>query len=411
MDKLTIRDVALQNKRVLIRVDFNVPLDGNGCITDDTRIRRSLPTIRYVLEHGGKAILMSHLGRPRGKRVPEMSLRPVADRLAELLEREVSLAEDCVGEVVEGRVSAMKGGSVLLLENLRFHREETDNDPGFAGKLASLGDVYVNDAFGTAHRAHASTAGITEHVAVAAAGFLMEKEIEYLGLAVGDPRRPFLAVLGGAKVSGKLEVVQNLLGRVDGLLIGGGMACTFLKARGLEIGESLVEDDLLDVAREAMAEAEKRDIPFLLPVDGVVAERIEAGAPTRVVPVEGIPPGWRMLDIGPETAKVFGGKLAGAGTVIWNGPMGVFEIPDFAAGTEAVARALAEIESATTIVGGGDSVAAVNRLGLVEKLSHVSTGGGASLEFLEGKVLPGIAALDEGLGTTDQGLASTEIEK
>jgi 3-phosphoglycerate kinase len=395
MKKLTIRDVDLADKRVLVRVDFNVPLDEAGAITDDTRIRRSLPTIRHILEKGGKAVLMSHLGRPKGKRVPEMSLKPVALRLGELLGQKVLLAEDCVGKTAESAVREMKPGGVVLLENLRFHKEETDNDGEFARQLSTLGDVYVNDAFGTAHRAHASTAGITDHVPVAAAGFLMEKEIEFLGQAVGDPKRPFFAILGGAKVSGKLEVVQNLLGRVDGLLIGGCMACTFLKARGLEIGDSLVEEDLLDVARETMAEAEKRRVTFLLPVDGVITQEIEAGTEKKTVSVEEIPAGWRMVDIGPETAKKFSGSLAGAGTVVWNGPMGVFEIPDFAAGTEAIARTLAELPGATTIVGGGDSVAAVNRLGLEEKLSHVSTGGGASLEFLEGKTLPGIAALSD----------------
>jgi 3-phosphoglycerate kinase len=395
MKKLTIRDVDFADKRVLVRVDFNVPLDEAGTITDDTRIRRSLPTIQHILEKGGKAVLMSHLGRPKGKKVPEMSLKPVALRLGELLGQEVLLAEDCVGKAAESAVGGMDPGSVVLLENLRFHKEETDNDGEFARQLSTLGDVYVNDAFGTAHRAHASTAGITDHIPVAVAGFLMEKEIEFLGQAVGDPKRPFFAILGGAKVSGKLEVVQNLLGRVDGLLIGGGMACTFLKARGLEIGDSLVEEDLLDVARETMAEAEKRKVSFLLPVDGVITREIEAGTEKRMVSVEEIPAGWRMVDIGPETAKRFSESLGDAGTVVWNGPMGVFEIPDFAAGTEAIARTLAELRGATTIIGGGDSVAAVNRLGLEEKLSHVSTGGGASLEFLEGKTLPGIAALSD----------------
>ncbi len=390
-----MRDVELKGKRVLVRVDFNVPLDEGGAVTDDTRIRRSLPTIRHILDGGGKAILMSHLGRPRGKRVPEFSLKPVADRLSNLLGMPVPLADDCVGDAVERYIAEMANGSALLLENLRFHAEEEANDEAFAGQLASLGDVFVNDAFGTAHRAHASTAGVTRFVSMAVAGFLMEKEIEYLGQALTRPKRPFLAILGGAKISGKLEVVQNLLDRVDVLVIGGGMACTFLKARGLEVGDSLVEDDLVDVAREAMDAAERKGISFLLPVDAVIAEKKEAGAPGRVVPVEEIPPGWRMLDIGPETAKQFSEAISGAMTVVWNGPMGVFEIAGFSEGTEAVAKAVAGLTGRTTIVGGGDSVAAVNRLGLESRMSHVSTGGGASLELLEGKTLPGIAALTE----------------
>jgi len=394
-EKRTVRDVDLRAKRALVRVDFNVPLDEKGRITDDTRIRRSLPTIRYILDAGGSVVLMSHLGRPKGRRVPELSLRPVAERLGRYLDRRVVLADDCVGEGVEQQVSGMKPGDVLLLENLRFHAEEEANDTDFARRLARLGDVFVNDAFGTAHRAHASTAGIAAHVPVAVAGLLMEKEIRYLGAALAHPERPFLAVLGGAKVSGKLEVVRNLLPRVDGLLVGGGMAGTFLKARGLEIGDTLLEEGLVEVARETMAEAEGRDVPFVLPTDAVVAERVEAGAATRVTPAGEIPGGWRMVDIGPETRERFAGKVRTARTVVWNGPMGVFEIPDFAAGTQALARALAEAgkAGATTIVGGGDSVAAVSQLGLEESISHVSTGGGASLEFLEGKSLPGIAVL------------------
>lgn len=393
--KKTVSEVDLDGKRVLVRVDFNVPLDDSGRITDDTRIERALPTIKFILGRGGKAILMSHLGRPKGRRVPGLSLAPVAERLGEYLPGPVPLAGDCIGEAVERQVSRMQTGSALLLENLRFHPEEEANDDGFARRLASLGDVYVNDAFGTAHRAHASTAGVAKHLPLAVAGLLMEKEIRFLGGALANPRRPFLAVLGGAKVTGKLQVVRNLLNRVGGLLIGGGMACTFLKARGLELGDSLVEEDLLEVARETMDEAGRRNVLFMLPVDAVIAERLEEGAASRVVPVEEIPPGWRMVDIGPETAMQFGEKVAEAQTVVWNGPMGVFEIPSFSAGTEAVARALAEATDggATTIVGGGDSVAAVTRLGMESRISHVSTGGGASLEFLEGKALPGIEVL------------------
>jgi len=393
--KMTLRDVDLTGRRVLVRLDLNVPLDKSGTIADDTRIRRSLPTIRYILDAGGKAVLMSHLGRPKGTRAAEFTLRPVADRLGDLLSTAVPLAEDCVGEEVEKRVAGMANGDVLLLENLRFHPEEETNDDGFARRLASLGDVYVNDAFGTAHRAHASTAGVTAFLPIAVAGFLMEKEIEYLGRALGTPKRPFLAILGGAKVSGKLEVVQNLLDRVDALLVGGGMACTFLKARGLDVGASLVEEDLVDVARETQEDAERKGIAMLLPVDAVIAEKVEAGAVQKRVPVGNIPPGWRMLDIGPETVKIFSEAIVGAMTVVWNGPMRVFEIPGFSDGTEAVAKAMASLEGRTSIVGGGDSVAAVNRLGLESRMSHVSTGGGASLEFLEGKVLPGIAALKD----------------
>jgi phosphoglycerate kinase len=395
MAKMTVRDVDLKDKRVLVRVDFNVPLDKSGKITDDTRIRASLPTIRYIREQGGKAILMSHLGRPKGKRAPEFSLKPVGERLGELLGIPVPLAADCVGKEVEDQASNLKPGGVLLLENLRFHPEEEANDPAFAKRLASLGDVYVNDAFGTAHRAHASTAGVTAFVPVSVAGFLMEKEIQYLSGALESPKRPFLAILGGAKVSGKLEVVQNLLGRVDVLVIGGGMACTFLKSQGLEVGESLVEDDLLDVARETLEDAGRKGISLLLPVDAVIAEKVEAGAPTKVVSVDAIPPGWRMLDIGPKTIGRFEEAVSGAMTVVWNGPMGVFEIADFSKGTEAVAKAVAALSGRTTIVGGGDSVAAVNRMGLESRISHVSTGGGASLEFLEGKTLPGVEALSE----------------
>jgi phosphoglycerate kinase len=395
MRKMTLRDVDPEGKRVLVRVDFNVPLDPGGKIADDTRIQAALPTIRSLIQKGARTILMSHLGRPKGKRRAEDSLAPVAKRLSELLGRPVPLAEDCVGEPAEKLVAGMKPGDVVLLENLRFHAEEEANDPAFARRLAALGDLYVNDAFGTAHRAHASTAGVPGLLKTAVAGLLMEKELEYLGRALTDPKRPFYAVLGGAKVSGKLQVIEHLLGRVDGLWIGGGMACTFLKARGLEVGDSLVEPDLIETARRTMEAARTRGVGLHLPVDGVIVEKVEAGAPSRVVAVEAIPPGWRMVDIGPRTSEAFARDLADAGTVVWNGPMGVFEIDAFARGTEAVARALAEAgaRGTVTVVGGGDSAAAVARLGLESRMSHVSTGGGASLEFLEGRELPGVAAL------------------
>ena len=387
--KKTVRDIEVEAKRVLVRVDFNVPLAG-GRVTDDTRIRAALPTINYLLDHRAKVILMSHLGRPKGKVVGELRLDPVAERLAELLDRPVRKLDDCIGPEVEAAVAEMQPGDVILLENTRFHPEERANDPAFARKLASLADVFVNDAFGAAHRAHASTVGVAEYLP-SVAGFLMEKEIAVLGQALAAPEHPFVAILGGAKISSKIGVIDNLLTKVDGLLIGGGMANTFLKAQGHEVGQSLVEDDSLDVARETLERAGKK---LTLPVDAVVADRFDAEADSKVVPVDQVPNDWLILDIGPGTVELFKRELAGARTVVWNGPLGVFEFPRFAAGTEAIARFLADLK-ATTIIGGGDVVAAVGQAGVADRIAHVSTGGGASLEFLEGKVLPGVAALDD----------------
>ena len=387
--KKTVRDIEVEAKRVLVRVDFNVPLAG-GRVTDDTRIRAALPTINYLLDHRAKVILMSHLGRPKGKVVGELRLDPVAERLAELLDRPVRKLDDCIGPEVEAAVAEMQPGDVILLENTRFHPEERANDPAFARKLASLADVFVNDAFGAAHRAHASTVGVAEYLP-SVAGFLMEKEIAVLGQALAAPEHPFVAILGGAKISSKIGVIDNLLTKVDGLLIGGGMANTFLKAQGHEVGQSLVEDDSLDVARETLERAGKK---LTLPVDAVVADRFDAEADSKVVPVDQVPNDWLILDIGPGTVELFKRELAGARTVVWNGPLGVFEFPRFAAGTEAIARFLADLK-ATTIIGGGDVVAAVGQAGVADRIAHVSTGGGASLEFLEGKPLPGVAALED----------------
>jgi len=397
MAKLTIEEIEVKGKRVLMRVDFNVPLDENGRITDDTRIQASLPSIRYVIDHGGKLVLMSHLGRPKGKPDPKLSLRPAAERLSELLGKPVTFAPDCIGPEVERIVGSMKEGDIVLLENLRFHKEEEANDPEFAKKLASLGDVYVNDAFGTAHRAHASTEGVTKHFEQCAAGFLMQKEIEYLGNAVANPERPFLAILGGAKISGKIDVIENLLGKVDTLMIGGGMSYTFFKVMGLEVGKSLLEEDKIELAGEIMRKAEQKGVKLLLPVDCLVADDFSETANTKVVPREGIPADWQSLDIGPKTIELFKGEIAKAKTIVWNGPMGVFEMDKFAGGTNAVAQALAEAteRGAVTIVGGGDTAAAVAKAGFEDKMTHISTGGGASLEYLEGKVLPGIAALTD----------------
>jgi len=390
MDKKTVRDVDVKGKRVLVRVDFNVPLK-EGAVADDRRIRAALPTIQYLLDHGAAVVLMSHLGRPKGEPKPEFRMAPVADRLGQLLGKPVTMLDDCVGPQVESAVKAMKPGDVILLENTRFKPGETKNDPALAAGLARLGDVYVNDAFGAAHRAHASTTGVARDLP-AVAGFLLEKEKElnYLGRALADPEPPFLAVLGGAKISDKIGVIRNLLSKVDSLIIGGGMANTFFKAQGLDVGESLVEDEVLDTARELLDSAGDR---LVLPVDCVVADRFAADAEAKVVPVDQVPDGWRILDIGPASVAHFSNRLAAARTVVWNGPMGVFEFPRFAEGTFAVARALAGLEGATTIIGGGDSAAAVEQSGLADKMSHISTGGGASLEFLEGKELPGVAAL------------------
>jgi len=389
VNKKTVRDVDVQGKRVLMRVDFNVPLQDGG-ITDDTRIQAALPTIEYLLDGGAALILMSHLGRPKGKAVPELSLKPVAVRLGELLGRDVQMAPDCVGEKVEEMAEALKPGDVLLLQNTRFHAGEEKNDPAMAEQLARLGDLFVNDAFGAAHRAHASTEGVT-HYLPAVAGLLMEKEIEFLGKAIESPEHPYIAIIGGAKISDKIGVIRNLLKQVDVLLIGGGMANTFLAAQGYEMGDSLVEADSIAVAEGLMGEGGEK---LVLPVDAVVADAFAADAARKVVPVDAIEPGWRMLDIGPKTVALFVSKLEGAKTVVWNGPMGVFEFEPFAAGTLAVAQMLAESD-ATTIIGGGDSVAAIQQAGLSDQMSHISTGGGASLEMLEGQTLPGLAALDD----------------
>jgi phosphoglycerate kinase len=387
-----ITDLQLSGKRVFIRVDFNVPIK-NGALGDDTRIRASLPTIKYALEQGATVVLASHLGRPKGKVNPEYSLRPVAARLSELLGRPVTFAEDSVGDAARSAIEKAGPGGVVLLENLRFHPEEEMNDAGFAAELASLTDVYVNDAFGAAHRAHASTEGIVRHVKQAAAGMLMAKEVEYLGRVLADPDRPFVAVLGGAKVSDKLEVIENLIPRVDALLIGGAMAYTFFKARGLAVGTSLVEEDLLQAARDIERRADARTLRFELPVDHVVAPKLEAGSPAETLDVGDAAIGDRMgLDIGPKTIARYREVLAAAKTVTWNGPMGVFEIDAFARGTIEIAKAIADIDG-TTIIGGGDSIAAVVKAGVADRITHISTGGGASLEFLGGRKLPGVVAL------------------
>ncbi|MFO7497486.1 MAG: phosphoglycerate kinase [Desulfobacterales bacterium] len=397
MAKMTVNDLNVKGKRVLMRVDFNVPLR-DGKVTNDNRIRAALPTIRQIVRNGGRLVLMSHLGRPKGERNPAMSLAPCAPLLSQLLGRPVAFVDDCLGAAVESAVAALADGDILLLENLRYHEAETRNSLDFAAQLARLGDLYVNDAFGTAHRAHASTEGVTHYLAVCAAGLLMMKELDYLGRLLQNPEKPFVAVLGGAKISGKIDVIANLLPRVDRILIGGGMAFTFYKAKGFEIGASLLEEDRLALARELL---EKAGDKLVLPPDCVVAQTVDIAARTvgdlRTVDADAIPAGWRGLDIGPKSLAAFGAILAPARTVVWNGPMGVFELPQTAEGTYAVARMLADITAggAVTVIGGGDSAAAVAKAGVEDKVSHVSTGGGASLEFLEGKVLPGVAALSE----------------
>jgi phosphoglycerate kinase len=395
--KLSIRDLDLRGKRVFIRVDFNVPLE-NGTVGDDTRIRASLPTIMYAVEHGASAVVLaSHLGRPKGQPNPKYSLKPVAAKAGELLGRQVTFAEDCVGAAAENAVETARksGGGVLLLENLRFHPEEEKNDPAFARQLASLVELYVNDAFGAAHRAHASVDGIVKFMPSAAAGLLMEKELEYLGRVLNNPERPLVAILGGSKVSDKIDVIRNFLTRVDKLIIGGAMAYTFLKANGVPVGRSLVEDDKQDAAREIEAKARKRGLQLGLPLDHVVADKIDAVASMETLSVGDPAIGNRMgVDIGPDTVQAYSSMLRDAKTVVWNGPMGVFEVPAFAEGTNAIARAVASV-SGTTIVGGGDSIAAVTQAGVADRITHISTGGGASLEFLGGRRLPGVEALTE----------------
>ena len=394
MEKLTVRDVDLKGKKVIMRVDFNVPIK-NGEVADDTRIRRALPTIKYVLEQGAKLILLSHLGRPKGKEDPSLSLKPVAKRLSELIGKEVTFVPKPVGDEVKKAVENLKEGEVILLENTRFHPGETKNDPELAREWANLADIHVNDAFGTAHRAHASNVGIAQFIP-SVAGFLMEKEIKFLSKVTYEPEKPYVVVLGGAKVSDKIGVMNNLLEKADKILIGGAMMFTFLKVLGREIGSSKYEEDKLDVAKEILDKAKERGVEIVLPTDVVIAQKLEEGAEKRLVKIDdGIPEGWMGLDIGPESVGLFKSKLEGAKTVVWNGPMGVFEIEDFSEGTKQIALAIASLteKGVTTVIGGGDTAAAVNKFGLSDKFSHVSTGGGASLEFLEGKELPGIASI------------------
>jgi 3-phosphoglycerate kinase len=392
MNKLTVKDIAVQGKKVIMRADFNVPLDEDLNITDANRILAALPTIKYILEQeASKLILMSHLGRPKGEVVDKMSLKPVAQKLEELLGEKVLMLDDCVGEKVKEAI-ANASEKIVLLENLRFHKEERKNDPEFAGQLASLADVYVNDAFGTAHRAHASTEGITQHLQ-AAAGFLLQKEIQYLGKAVENPEKPFVVILGGAKVSDKILLVENLLNKANAILIGGGMAYTFLKALGKPIGNSLLEEDKVDVAKELLSKAKEKNVDIVLSEDFLVVENFDAKDTKKIV--DEIPDGWEALDVGPKTVERFKQILSGAKTIVWNGPVGVFEVEEYAEGTKAIAEYLATLDQAMTIVGGGDSAAAVAKYGLSDAMTHISTGGGASLEYLEGKTLPGIAALTD----------------
>ena len=394
MNKKTVKDIDVAGKKVLMRVDFNVPLDDDRNITDDTRIVAAVPTIKYLMDKGAKVILCSHLGRPKGEVKKEFSLCHVVGRLEELTGKKVIFAEDCIGDKAKEAVEKASQDEIVLLENLRFHKEETKNDPEFAKELASLAEIYVNNAFGTAHRAHASTEGVTAYLKTAVAGLLIEKELEYLGGALDDPKRPFVAILGGAKVADKIGVIENLLKNVDCLIIGGGMATTFIAANGYEIGKSLCDYDSLDFAKEMMEKARRTGVKMLISSDAVVTKEFAADAPSHIVPVEAIPADEMVMDIGPATRLLFANEIKSAKTVVWNGPMGVFEMPAFAEGTKAVAKALAECEG-TTIIGGGDGAAAVKQLGYADSMSHISTGGGASLEFLEGKELPGIAALND----------------
>ncbi|MEG0339488.1 MAG: phosphoglycerate kinase [Oscillospiraceae bacterium] len=393
MNKKTIEDIDVNGKRVLVRCDFNVPQNENGEITDDKRIRESLPTIKYLLSHGAKVILCSHMGRPKGEFNMKYSLAPVAKRLSELLNMNVTLAKDVIGEDATSKAAALKDGEVLLLENVRFHKEEEKNDAAFAKKLADMADVFVNDAFGTSHRAHASTAGIADYIP-SVCGFLIGKEISIMGKALSNPVRPFVAILGGAKVSDKIGVINNLIEKVDTIIIGGGMAYTFIKASGGKIGKSLCEDEKLDLARELMAKAKAKNVNLLLPIDTVIADDFSNDANRKIVPTNEIPDGWEGLDIGDKSIEAFSKAIIEAKTVIWNGPMGVFEFENFAKGTKAIAKAVADSGS-ISIIGGGDSAAAVEQLGYADKMTHISTGGGASLEFLEGLVLPGIACLQD----------------
>lgn len=400
MSKKTIANLTsadLSGKRVLVRADFNVPLDPNGQITDDTRIRAALPTIQDLTSKGAKVILASHFGRPKGQVNESMRLTPVATRLSELLGQPVSKCDDCIGDEVAAKVGALANGQVALLENVRFYAGEEANDPDFARQLAAVADLYVNDAFGTAHRAHASTEGVTHYLSPSVAGYLIEKELKYLQNAIENPQRPLAAIVGGSKVSSKIGVIETLLDKVDKLLIGGGMIFTFYQARGLAVGKSLVEEDKLELARSLEVKAKEKGVALLLPTDVVVADNFAADANSQTVSIDAIPDGWMGLDIGPDSVKEFQAALSDCKTIIWNGPMGVFEFDQFAVGTEAIARSLATLTEtgADTIIGGGDSVAAVEKVGVAEKMSHISTGGGASLELLEGKVLPGIAALDD----------------